>query len=153
MPTNDYSVIDELIKELGPEDEPGFWWLDSGNLQWFAAEAHKRLNAAVREAAAKAPTTSTKAKITEVGQACRDCQTPVVYKTHSKPPKYKGQSFYYAHWLHCPGCKKDYFLNEARVLFDVTQTSAPCLSAPQTHIGPPEAVFDAGQVGNGVAPW
>lgn len=25
--------------------------------------------------------------------------------------------------------------------------------SPEPHVGPPEAVFDAGQVGNGVAPW
>lgn len=101
----------------------------------------------------KARLESAKRKITAVGQLCRDCNIPVVLRERQVPPKYKGQLYYYAHWHHCPGCGKDYFIDSAKVMFATTPTLPMRHAAPNTHIGPMECLFDRTCVGDGVAPW
>lgn len=99
---------------------------------------------------------TTKTKITVVGQPCRHCATPVVRREHVTPPKYKAGSYYYEWWLACPKCRALYMIEAAKVLFDGPDTSEPRHSSarrPEPHIGPVAAVFDPLAVENGVAPW
>ncbi len=47
------------------------------------------------------------------GQPCRKCGTPLIKKVPKR--KYKpGQAFYYAYYLHCPGCDTNYQVEEAK---------------------------------------
>jgi ribonuclease HI len=52
-------------------------------------------------------------KITEVGQPCRKCQTPVVKKKPRGKPK-PGQASYYEYYLFCPECETRYFVEKAK---------------------------------------
>jgi len=63
-----------------------------------------------------------KTKITEAGQACRKCQTPVILQKR-KESAGKGRNkifgpfrqWYYTSWLMCPRCRTQYFNEDARV--------------------------------------
>jgi hypothetical protein len=59
-------------------------------------------------------------KITEEGQMCRRCQTPVVRREHKTPPKYKAGSYYFEHWFACTDrmCNALYMVEDAKVWFD-----------------------------------
>jgi ribonuclease HI len=52
-------------------------------------------------------------KISEVGQPCRKCGTPVVKKKPRGKPK-PGQSSYYEYYLFCPECETRYFVEKAK---------------------------------------
>ncbi len=54
-------------------------------------------------------------KITEEWQACRKCWTKVV-KAFPKKKSTKNKSYFYRYYLNCPGCKTNYFLDEAKVM-------------------------------------
>lgn len=54
-----------------------------------------------------------KRKITEVGQPCRHCETPVVRKQGRKRCK-PGRSYFYEWFLRCPKCKALYMVEAAR---------------------------------------
>lgn len=60
-----------------------------------------------------------KRKITEVGQACRHCETPVIEKTHKHPPREEDSTggYYFKRWLKCPRCKALYMLESEKVWF------------------------------------
>lgn len=61
------------------------------------------------------PTSSaSKTKMTEVGQPCRKCQTPVVKKIPKKKTVKPDQTYYYAWYLYCPGCKSMYMVEDAK---------------------------------------
>jgi ribonuclease HI len=55
-------------------------------------------------------------KITEEGQPCWKCSTPVVKRRPRKERK-QGQ-FYYEYYLYCPGCGTTYSVEEAKRFFD-----------------------------------
>jgi 5-methylcytosine-specific restriction endonuclease McrA len=57
-----------------------------------------------------------KTPITQVGQPCRHCQTPVILKVRGPSKKWKPGSFYYASWLKCPNrkCRAIYFLESEK---------------------------------------
>jgi len=57
---------------------------------------------------------SSKVKIKEEGQPCRKCNTPVVKRVPKKKKTKPNQTYYYAWYLHCPGCKCMYMLDEAK---------------------------------------
>ena len=57
-----------------------------------------------------------KVKITEVGQPCRHCETPVERREHKTPPKSRKGGYYYAWWLGCPGCSAIYMVESAKVM-------------------------------------
>lgn len=63
--------------------------------------------------------TRMKTKITEVGQQCRHCLTPMVKATHAKPPKYKAGGYYFEWWLKCPNkrCRALYMVESAKRYF------------------------------------
>ncbi len=54
-------------------------------------------------------------KITAEWQACRKCGTKVEKKIPKKINK-KNKSFYYRYYLGCPGCKTNYFVDDAKVM-------------------------------------
>lgn len=62
------------------------------------------------------------AKITEEGQVCRKCGTPVVRCEHKNPPSYKPGGYYFKSWLKCPHprCRTLYMLESEKVFFDGT---------------------------------
>ncbi len=61
-----------------------------------------------RESESGAPT-----KITEAGQPCRKCSTPVVKRIPKRKRK-PDQQYYYEYYLYCPGCKTMYMVEEAK---------------------------------------
>jgi uncharacterized protein with PIN domain len=57
--------------------------------------------------------------ITEIGQLCRKCNTPVIEQVHKPNWKPKpNQSYYFTKWLYCSGCKTVYYLDKFRVFTD-----------------------------------
>lgn len=61
-------------------------------------------------------------EITEEGQPCLKCGTPVIKRTPRR--KYKrGHTFYYEYFLYCPECKTAYIVESAKREFDSTQLS------------------------------
>jgi ribonuclease HI len=52
-------------------------------------------------------------KITEEGQPCRKCGTPVIKKKPRGKPK-RGQTSYYEYYLFCPECETRYFVEKAK---------------------------------------
>ena len=53
-----------------------------------------------------------KVKITQEGQPCRKCSTPVIKRT---PKKHKqAQAYYYEYYFFCPNCRTMYFVDEAK---------------------------------------
>ena len=54
-----------------------------------------------------------KVKITEEGQPCRKCSTPVVKRTSRKKSSSK-RSYYYEYFFACPECKTLYMVDEAK---------------------------------------
>ena len=55
-----------------------------------------------------------KAKITEEGQPCRKCETPVIKRSPKKKTTKPNQSYYYAWYLYCPECCAMYMVEEAK---------------------------------------
>jgi hypothetical protein len=56
-----------------------------------------------------------KVKITEVGQPCRHCDTPVVRRQH-KPgfTPSPSKAYYFEWWLACPECGARYMIEAAK---------------------------------------
>lgn len=53
-------------------------------------------------------------QMTEIGQACRHCKTPVVKKVPEKrSPK---KAYWYEYYLYCPGCKRMYMLEAVKII-------------------------------------
>ncbi len=52
-------------------------------------------------------------KITEEGQPCRKCGTPVI-KVRPKGKRKPDQAYYYEYYLFCPGCETRYMVEEAK---------------------------------------
>ena len=59
----------------------------------------------------------TPSKITEEGQPCRKCGTPVVKKV-PKSKRKPDQDFYYEYYLYCPGCETRYMVEQAKRYFN-----------------------------------
>jgi len=57
---------------------------------------------------------SSKTKMTEVGQSCRKCHTPVIKKVPKKKAVKPDQTYYYAWYLYCPVCKSMYMVEDAK---------------------------------------
>src|SRR5574341_1488261 len=54
-----------------------------------------------------------KLKITQEGQLCRKCSTPVIKKTPRKKPG-KRQMYYFEYYFYCPNCHTMYMVEEAK---------------------------------------
>jgi len=66
------------------------------------------------EEAKKFMTKKKKGKITEEGQACRKCGTPVIKKKAKNIP-HKGQTYYFKFYLGCPKCGTMYMQESEKV--------------------------------------
>ncbi|GAB4580811.1 MAG: hypothetical protein Fur0022_35530 [Anaerolineales bacterium] len=64
-----------------------------------------------------------KVKITQEGQPCRKCNTPVVKRTPKKPKP--DQAYYYEYYFFCPKCETMYMVEEAKR--DMAEYKAPSL--------------------------
>jgi ribonuclease HI len=53
-------------------------------------------------------------KITQIGQDCRKCGTPVIKKTPTRKKIKKRQAYYFEYYLYCPNCRTMYMLEEAK---------------------------------------
>jgi ribonuclease HI len=58
-----------------------------------------------------------KFKITQEGQPCRKCETPVVKRKPRKAPK-RSQMYYFEYYLYCPKCHTMYMVEEAKRYFE-----------------------------------
>ncbi len=58
-----------------------------------------------------------KERITQEGQPCRKCSTPVVKKTPRKKRK-PGRSYYFDYYYYCPDCGTMYMVEEAKRFID-----------------------------------
>lgn len=61
-----------------------------------------------------AKTRGVNTKMTEEGQPCRKCNTPVVKRVPKKKTVKPGQSYYYDWYLYCSGCKSMYMVEAAK---------------------------------------
>ncbi len=63
--------------------------------------------------------------ITEEGQVCRKCGTPVVRCEHKNVPAPKPGGYYFKSWLKCPHprCRTLYMLESEKVYFDAKVTA------------------------------
>lgn len=74
-----------------------------------------------------------KSKITEEGQLCRKCSTPVIKRIPKKPKK--TQACYFEYYFWCPKCSTMYMVEAAKRIIDetsafqleVTHEGQPCL--------------------------
>ena len=64
-----------------------------------------------------------KAKITQIGQPCRKCNTPVKQKTPTAKPK-AGQKYRFKSYLYCPKCKTMYMLESQKVYIKEVESEA-----------------------------
>ena len=65
------------------------------------------------------------AKIEEIGDKCRKCNTDVVKKVPKKRKIKPGQSFYFEYYLVCPKCKTMYMVEDAKR--DIKDNNEPSL--------------------------
>ena len=56
---------------------------------------------------------SIRVKVKQAGQPCPKCGTPVEKRRPKQGPK-PGQSFYYAYFFACPGCRSNYMVEEGK---------------------------------------
>ena len=63
------------------------------------------------------PEDSSASKITQEGQSCRKCSTPVVKKVPRRKQK-PAQTYYYEYYLYCPNCRTMYMVEEAKRYFE-----------------------------------
>ncbi|RYY54722.1 MAG: ribonuclease HI [Chitinophagaceae bacterium] len=62
--------------------------------------------------------TKSKVKVTAAGDPCRKCNTNVVKKSAKKKEPKPGQNYYFEYYLHCPGCKTLYMVEDAKRLLN-----------------------------------
>jgi len=68
--------------------------------------------------------TATPTKITQPGQLCRKCSTPVIRKVPKRSHR-EGQSYYFEYYLLCPKCKTMYMVEDAKRYFESEPTGTP----------------------------
>lgn len=56
-----------------------------------------------------------KEKILKVGNLCRHCKTPVIYKESKFNKKKLKKSYYYTGYFYCPNCKAMYMAEEFKI--------------------------------------
>jgi len=56
-------------------------------------------------------------KITQEGQPCRKCSTPLIRKVPKRSHK-QGQSYYFEYYLLCPKCRTMYMVEDAKRYFE-----------------------------------
>ncbi len=82
----------------------------------FNYESGINSNDSEPEAGSEKEVVTKTAKITEEGQLCRKCTSPVIKKIRAENKPVKPQaSFYYAYFFICPGCGTIYYPEEGKV--------------------------------------
>jgi len=89
----------------------------------LSMEALKQPNLTADEGYEQRPEDSSASKITQEGQSCRKCSTPVVKKVPRRKQK-PAQTYYYEYYLYCPNCRTMYMVEEAKRYFE-NQTLSP----------------------------
>lgn len=79
--------------------------------------ALKQPNLPADEGYEQRPEDSSASKITQEGQSCRKCSTPVVKKVPRRKQK-PAQTYYYEYYLYCPNCRTMYMAEEAKRYFE-----------------------------------
>ena len=79
--------------------------------------ALKQPNLPADEGYEQRPEDSSASKITQEGQSCRKCLTPVVKKVPRRKQK-PAQTYYYEYYLYCPNCRTMYMVEEAKRYFE-----------------------------------
>lgn len=79
--------------------------------------ALKQPNLPADEGYEQRPEDSRASKITQEGQSCRKCSTPVVKKVPRRKQK-PAQTYYYEYYLYCPNCRTMYMVEEAKRYFE-----------------------------------
>ena len=77
-----------------------------------------------------------KIKITNEGQPCRKCGTPVKKCTHKSLPKSNPGGYYFSYWFVCPTCKTFYLVKSAKIYYDASRTPSLQSHMPQQSIEP-----------------
>ena len=83
----------------------------------LSMEALKQPNLPADEGYEQRPEDSSASKITQEGQSCRKCSTPVVKKVPRRKQK-PAQTYYYEYYLYCPNCRTMYMVEEAKRYFE-----------------------------------
>ena len=85
-----------------------------------------------------------KEKITEQGQLCRHCDTPVVKRIPKEQPRGE-RKFYFEFFFFCPGCKRNYLVESAKRFWSeksALQGASPASSERSNEeLPPPESDF------------
>jgi ribonuclease HI len=79
----------------------------------LAMTALKRPNLPVDEGYEQCSAENNAGKITQEGQACRKCSTPVIKRVPRRKLK-PGQTYYFEYYLSCPNCDAMYMVEEAK---------------------------------------
>jgi ribonuclease HI len=58
------------------------------------------------------------ARITQEGQPCRKCSTPVVKRTPRRHQHKAGQCYYDEYYLYCPNCRTLYVIENAKRVYE-----------------------------------
>ena len=77
----------------------------------------KQPNLPADEGYEQRPEDSSASKITQEGQSCRKCSTPVVKKVPRRKQK-PARTYYYEYYLYCPNCRTMYMVEEAKRYFE-----------------------------------
>jgi ribonuclease HI len=72
-----------------------------------------------------------KVKITQEGQPCRKCSTPVVKRIPKKPKK--TQAYYFEYYFYCPKCGTMYMVEEAKRMIDETLAAQLEITQERQH--------------------
>lgn len=83
------------------------------------------------------PATSSRSKITQVGQPCRKCGMPVERNEHTVQPKYKPGGYYFEWWLRCTGCGTAFHQEKLKRFFDAPHAEiaiAAPIATPQEEL-------------------
>lgn len=95
---------DELAVQASEE---GNLPADEGYREQFQPQEEGRQRPPITEAYSTA-------KITQEGQPCRKCSTPVVKRAPRHQKRKSGQSYYYEYYLYCPKCRTLYMIEDAK---------------------------------------
>lgn len=63
-----------------------------------------------------------KSKITQEGDKCRHCDTPVTKKTTKNKKLKENQAYYFEYYMYCPNCKAMYMVEDAKRYVDNPET-------------------------------
>jgi ribonuclease HI len=101
----------------GPDLPP-----DEGYAPQLGAASHRQYAGSTPRPPAEKPTEAAQKDVragnsggplTEAGQPCRKCRTPVERRTPRQRPK-PGSAYYYEYYLFCPGCGTMYMVDAAK---------------------------------------